>query len=195
MTDRILRNFFRVFALCVSLLPFAWGVCAASYTSESESERPLVLALVGNYGPELEHYYFGETVRLIRRSITPRKLIIERLSPDMYLDAARDRSFDMSIASSGITHRALEFTGGSQLLSVVRREAPDPARGSGTAVIVRADRDDLQSLADLRHKKVATVTQSAFFGWQVPVAELLLSGYDAIDQFDSILETGPSMVR
>lgn len=197
MIGSIIRAALRALWAAFLLLPMASGASAYddALKSDDDQPRPLVLALVGNYGPELEHYYFGETLKLIRRSIAPRALIVERLSPDTYLEAARNKSFDMSIASSGITHRALEFTGGSQILSVVRKEAPDPAKGTGTAIIVRADRDDLQTLSDLRQKSVATVAQSAFFGWQVPVAEMLLSGYDATEFFDTILETGPSMVR
>jgi two-component system sensor histidine kinase TtrS len=65
----------------------------------------------------------------------------------------------------------------------------------GSAVIVRAERTDLQSLDDLRGKRLAATVEDGFSGWQVIWAELKRRGIDPEDGDVEPLFTGFPMTR
>lgn len=66
----------------------------------------------------------------------------------------------------------------SPLASLINLEQGQPVRGFGGVILVSTQRDDLRRLADLRGKKVATVTKRSLGGYQVQAYELLRHGLD-----------------
>lgn len=74
---------------------------------------------------------------------------------------------------------ALEYDLGiSRIATQVPERSHDAMHTVGSAVIVRADRQDLASLSDLRKKRLAAVSPDAFGGYQVIWAELKGIGLD-----------------
>jgi two-component system, LuxR family, sensor histidine kinase TtrS len=66
----------------------------------------------------------------------------------------------------------LEEAGITRIATQVSAVQRDPAHVVGSTVIVRSNRQDLRSLADLRGKKLAAVSPDAFGGYQVALGEL-----------------------
>lgn len=82
---------------------------------------------------------------------------------------------------------ALEMDLGiSRIATLDSVQAPSPMRAVGSAVIVRADRQDLKSLADLAGKRVAAVGVDAFGGFQLAWRELAQLGIDPFADFGQL---------
>lgn len=190
---RKLRNVAVLFMVTITLL-VAWPVYAASDVSRAH-DRPLRLAIVNTYGQILSNIYYGESLKKIRAAIAPRPLEIRIYGPDTFLDAARNDQFDMSIASYGLTSIMLRQTGGARVLTAVNKRFPDPYAGNGAAIIVRSDRQDINTIEDLPNKSLAVMSITAFAGWQVPMAELTALGIDVKRAFRDIRVTGEPMTQ
>jgi len=66
----------------------------------------------------------------------------------------------------------------SRIATLASPQSLSPARAIGSAVIVRADRNDLHALSDLAGKRLAVVAPQAFGGYLVVARELLQQGID-----------------
>lgn len=193
----------RSFLLCLrsALLLFLFvvgvlhtSVFAADKMSRAH-DRPLRLGIVNSYGQILSDMYYGKSLQRIREAIAPRTLEIRVYGPDTFLDAAAAEQFDMAIASYGLTSIMLRQTGGARLLTAVNKRLPDPYAGNGAAIIVRADRSDIDSFEDLPGKSLAVMSITAFAGWQIPMAELAAHGIDVKRGFRDIIVTGEPMTQ
>jgi len=98
-------------------------------------------------------------------------------------DAVASRSVDFVITNPG-NYVALEMEFGiSRIATLDTAQSPSPMRAVGSAVIVRADRQDLSKLADLAGKRVAAVGADAFGGFQVAWREFAQLGIDPYADF------------
>ncbi len=180
----------RLFALA------AFTVTFASTPAQAGDERPLSLAIMYSYGSEITSAWYADTVRTIREAVAPRPVRVTTCDPDAFLKAADRGNFDIAIASSGLTSLMISRTDGVPLLAITTDHAPDANFGNGAAVIVRSDRDDLQTLADLKGKTVAVMSQTAFAGWQVVLVEMIRQGlHPQKDFFKNVIVTGAPMAR
>ena len=139
--------------------------------------------------------YYSRTIEAVKEKLTPIEIDVKIYGPDSFLKAAEKESFDMSIASSGLTSLMIERTGGLPLAAVVSDEAPDPNYANGAAIIVRADRPELRTLEDLRGRSVAIMSRTAFAGWQIPASEMVRKGLDPEAFFSEIRVSGYPMTR
>lgn len=173
----------------------ALSLSTQAFCSAQTDEAAVRLAIVNTYGRSLMLSYFSETMRAIRREISPRKLVVDWHSPQSFLEAASSGSFDIAIASSGLSHVMADRNAGTLLLSSVRDVAPDPLRANGAVIVVRSDRSDINSLSDLKGKTLAIMSKTAFAGWQVPAAELIRHGIDVRHFFKQIVTAGAPMTN
>jgi len=118
----------------------------AAAESETASVKRLRLAIVNSYGMSIMDDYYSRTIEAVKEKLSPIEIDVKIYGPDSFLKAAEKESFDMSIASSGLTSLMIERTGGLPLAAVVSDEAPDPNYANGAAIIVRADRPELRTL-------------------------------------------------
>ena len=167
----------------------------AAAESETASVKRLRLAIVNSYGMSIMDDYYSRTIEAVKEKLTPIEIDVKIYGPDSFLKAAEKKSFDMSIASSGLTSLMIERTGGLPLAAVVSDEAPDPNYANGAAIIVRADRPELRTLEDLRGRSVAIMSRTAFAGWQIPASEMVRKGLDPEAFFSEIRVSGYPMTR
>lgn len=167
----------------------------AAAESETASVKRLRLAIVNSYGMSIMDDYYSRTIEAVKEKLTPIEIDVKIYGPDSFLKAAEKESFDMSIASSGLTSLMIERTGGLPLAAVVSDEALDPNYANGAAIIVRADRPELRTLEDLRGRSVAIMSRTAFAGWQIPASEMVRKGLDPEAFFSEIRVSGYPMTR
>lgn len=166
---------------------------AAEVVSAPLSRDELRLAIVNSHGPDLLHHYFSRAVLAMEQAVAPVRVSVTYHDPDSFHAAAIAGAFDIAIASSGLTSYMIERTGGLPMLTMVSDDAPDPNYSTGGTIIVRADRDDIQTLADLKGKSAAVMSRQAFAGWQLPMAEFMRHKIDTKDLFSSVVVTGAPM--
>jgi len=101
-------------------------------------------------------------------------------------DAVANQSIDFVITNPG-NYVALEMEFGiSRIATLDTAQAPSPMRAVGSAVIVRADRQDLRTLADLAGKRVMAVGEDAFGGFQLAWREFAQLGMDPFTDFSTL---------
>jgi two-component system, LuxR family, sensor histidine kinase TtrS len=85
---------------------------------------------------------------------------------------------DLVITNPGY-YVAMEYEFGlSRIATLASRPALSTSKAIGSAVIVRADRQDLKELSNLAGKRVAAVAPQAFGGYLVAAREMLHQGVD-----------------
>lgn len=164
-------------------------------TEEAKASDEVRLAIVNTYGRTLMLSYYSQTIEAIRKEIQPARLSIQWYAPRAFLDAAGRRAFDIAIASSGLSHVMAERNAGAMLLSAVKDDAPDALHANGAAIVVRADRNDLKTVEDLKGKTLAIISKTAFAGWQVPASELIRQGINIEHFFGKVEMTRSPMTN
>lgn len=86
---------------------------------------------------------------------------------------------DFVLANSGLYVELEAAFGASRIATLESAQAPSPTEAIASTVLVRADRTDLRTLADLRGRRVAAAGRDAFGGWQVALREFSRAGLDA----------------
>ena len=97
----------------------------AAAESETASVKRLRLAIVNSYGMSIMDDYYSRTIEAVKEKLTPIEIDVKIYGPDSFLKAAEKESFDMSIASSGLTSLMIERTGG-RLRPSSRTRRPTP---------------------------------------------------------------------
>ena len=141
-------------------------------------EKSIVIAMAETLEPGLRDHLFVATGAVIRQALPGRNIAFETISA---INAARDVKRlhpDFLILPSGL-YLTLAQTNDLRLLATRKRsEAADPSRGVAAAFVVREDRTDLQSLADLEGVRIAAGTPYSVDGWLAALGEILARGYD-----------------
>lgn len=105
-------------------------------------------------------------------------------------DAVARRRVDFIITNSG-DYVELEATYGVHRIATLDdARLPSPDRAIASAVVVRADRDDLQTLSDLRGKRVVAVAPDAFGGYQLAWYALHEQGIEPRRDLGALVFTG-----
>lgn len=146
---------------------------AASVSGSAATEvRVGVLAWLGSEEAETQWAPFLHELqaRLPGRTVVARHFDLAGMA-----QALAAHELDFVITNPG-HYVMLEEAGITRIATQVADTRRDPAHVVGSAVVVRAGRQDLQSLADLRRQQVAAVSADAFGGYQVAWGELQAAG-------------------
>ena len=143
-------------------------------------------ATVGEWSPLLHHIEAalpGQTVRL------------EQLDHAGMRAAAAAGELDFIITNPGHYVELEAELGASRILTLDAGHGRTPARALGSAVVVRADRSDLQSLIELRGKRVAAVGREGFGGFQLIWGVLADIGVSPDEDFAELQTVGFPMSK
>ncbi len=151
----------------------------------TEAEKPLVRVGVLAYrGPAESVDSWTELARVLAAAIPRYRFEQVLLDGPSLREAVRSERLDFVLTNPGhYVSLAAEF-GIRRIATVELPESLSPERSIGSAVIVRADREDLTVLADLRKKRIAAVAPDAFGGYLAAARELHGQGID-IDAGDA----------
>lgn len=105
---------------------------------------------------------------------------------DALQEAVKNEEVDLFLASSGFFWEMQRKYGARDLATLVTREAPDPNRGVAGTIFVKKDRVDLQTMADLKGKKLVAGRPNMFLAYQLAMGEVAAEGYDPDGFFSSI---------
>lgn len=123
-------------------------------------------------------------------SLLAEKLPLHRIETKVYrthelVMAARRGEVDILFGSSGCFASLLP-DGIYPLATIVTNRAPDPNKAVSGALIVRADRKDLQTIEDLRGKRAMSGLEGMFFHYQMPMSAITDRGFEPDAFFSSI---------
>lgn len=173
----------KILRLCLWLALLLGGLPAGA--SESELLRIGVLAYRGKERAMQEWQAHAD---YLTQRLAPQRFEIVPLSLDEFRPTIEDRGIDLLITNTG-HYVELETLGTIARIATMRVTGPKgPVDRFGGTVIARRERDDLQTYADLRGKRIMVPDLNAFGGWQVHLPEARAAGIDLSRDTAGILE-------
>ncbi len=122
------------------------------------------------------------SIKKLKLAFGEKNVVVRDYSLRELTRAIRNGEVDIFMASAGYYRRMVEL-GARDLVTVVSKNYPDPNHSDGSTFVVRADREDLQAISDLKGKRLVTSSPTGFTGMQVPMGEILRAGFDPEDFF------------
>lgn len=152
-------------ALVAALLVFALP-CRA------DAATPARVAVLAPDGEALARATWQHTAGSLRAALPDLAFDWRYLDLAGLEDAVRTGRADFLITNSGHAVQLEDLHGVRRIATVLRPTLASPAEAVASAVVVRADRADLKTLADLRGARLLAVAPNAFGGWQAVRREL-----------------------
>ena len=114
--------------------------------------------------------HFEHSLKLIERELG-RPVVFSLYSIEKLEKAVREGSLDLVFTGAGFVKR-LQSSGLRMLATSVSPEKSNPNRSTGTAIVTLKTRTDLNTLADLKGKRLAAVSKDSFQGYQIGMGEI-----------------------
>lgn len=105
---------------------------------------------------------------------------------DALQKAVREEKVDLFLASSGFFWEMQRKYGARDLATIVTDKAPNPNAGVAGVIFVRKDRSDLQTVEDLKGKRLAAGRPNMFLAYQLAMGEIAATGHDPDGFFASV---------
>lgn len=174
-----LASFVRLALLCLSL---GVGPLAAA----PEAPPPVRIGVLAFLDADAMNSQWAPLLDRLAAALPGNRPVLVQLDHAALREAVARQSVDFVITNPG-SYVALEMEFGiSRIATLDAALAPSPARAVGSAVIVRAEREDIGTLADLVGKRVAAVGDDAFGGFQVAWREFAQLGIDPYADFAAL---------
>lgn len=189
-----LSGFSRLFGLFrligfLSVVGLSASPLAHSVPDAPPEHAPVRTVLIG-VTESSETDFFSSTLRptveAIERHVPGARVTVVRLSSITLLsDIDRVRP-DLFIAPSADFRRVLDATGAHPIATRLSTAAVNPAQSVGAAFVVRSDRTDITTLADLKGKRTAATLPTALDGWLAARMEIERAGFDSRTFFGDV---------
>ncbi len=118
------------------------------------------------------------TVEAISRGVSGSQFLLVPLDFAQVDQVVREKSVDFLLANPAVFVVMDHRYGLEALVSLEARREGKPCRSFGSVILCRADRSDIQNLADLRGKNLFAVDSTSFGGLMMAQRELLAAGVD-----------------
>ena len=158
------------------------------------SALPITVAIVDYIKPSPNEPVLRATIDALQAAFGPDNIRIVHASLLNLQQLVQERKVDVFLASAGFYLR-VQHLGATPLANVASRAYPNSNSNDASAFIVSASRKDLNSLADLRGKRLVTSTPLAYTGLTIPQGELLRQGFQPDDFFGSSEISGQVMPK
>ena len=174
-------------ALAITGLLVLSGTVLASPGQEEATVRIGILAPLG----EVEA--FGDWRRVgdyLTQALPGRRIQLEYFTLDGLRDAVAAKRLDFAITNSGHYVELEAAYGIRRIATLDNARVPSPDKAVASAVVVRADRHDLDHLTDLRGKTLLAVDEHAFGGYQLALHALHQRNIDPERDLAGVTFTG-----
>lgn len=156
------RSFFFLLIFC--------AICAAP--AVQAADQLVRLGVLAHRGKEEALKSWGPTAQYLSQQIPGHRFVIVPLSNDDIGPAVEYNELEFVLTNPG-SYAELEFGFGITRIATLKSKSPLGAYSVlGAVIFSRADRQDIQTLADLRGKRFMAVHENAFGGWWLAWREL-----------------------
>jgi len=155
-------------ALC--LLCMAPSLCAAPPDGGPAAPGELRIGISSFTKSNPNNPVIEQTIQELYAKLGRRRVRIERLTLPELEQAVRLGRLDFFLSSSGFYRRMLGY-GVKDLTTLVSPPFNNPNAQEASTIIVRADRTELNKLADLKGRSIAANLEESFSGYQIGLAE------------------------
>ncbi len=165
--------------LSASPIPESTMYPVGTVLHQATAPDPIVVLVSSFNMPNENEAALQPTIQALLQAFGSEKLHIEVFRGGI----VEPQAADLILTSSG-AYRRHTHLGTRDLATLISKSAPNPNMAEASSFVVRADRSDIQTLADLKDKKLAATSPYSFAGYQIAAHELFLNGYNS-EQFFS----------
>lgn len=147
--------------------------------------RPITVGIVEYVRPAPMEPIVERSLNLLERRFGPGSVVVRRYTLAELKKAVEESRVDFFMGSAGFYRRMTAY-GARPLATAVSARYPAPNRNDGAAIVVAASRKDLQSIDDLKGRRLITSSPTAFTGYHVPLGVIADAGHDPETFFGSV---------
>ena len=160
-----------------------------SQTSCAE-EKDVYIGVLAVWGEKITHQMWQPTMNYLNKTIPQHNFIIKPLKLGQTVEVVKQNSIDFIITNPG-NYIDLEARFGISRLATLKTIKQNKTSNQFAAIIfTRNNRDDIQSLEDLRNKSFMGVKKGAFGGFQMAWLEFKNKGINPFEDFSSLQFSG-----
>ena len=166
------------------------ALCWAGIFPAHAADHLVRLGVLAHRGKNEALKTWSPTAQYLSRKIPGYKFVIVPLSNDDIGPAVEYNELEFVLTNPG-SYAELEFSFGITRIATLKNESPRGAYSVlGAVIFARADRADIQTLADLRGKRFMAVHENAFGGWWLAWHELKQHNIDPYSDFKRLIFSG-----
>ncbi len=180
-----LSRFVRMLALLV-----AWAVgtqCAWAGQNHllSQTQKPAItIALIDTFDPDFYLDTYVPTIEYLKSHLPQYRIEVKEVRFDRVLEDIDRIKPSFLVSSAGHFVTLINERGAQQIVTKKRMLAQDVNHSVASTFVVRADRNDLQTIENLKDKKIAATDKEDFDGWLIALDAIARRGFDP-DRFFS----------
>lgn len=163
---------------------------AAFWAGWALAGTPVRIAILAPEGEEQAARTWQQVGAYLDRAVPGHDFQLEFFTLRGMRDAVAGKQVDFVITNSGHYVELEAAYGVHRIATLDDVRLPSPDRAIASAVVVRADRKDLQHLSDLRGKRVMAVAPDAFGGYQLAWYALHRQGIEPRRDLAALVFTG-----
>lgn len=129
---------------------------------------------------------WGATAEYLNTAIQGETFSIVPLSFDDVFPAINDKSVDFFLVNSSMFVTAKVKFNASAIATMINSRQGKSLKSFGGVILTYVDRDDINSLDDIKGKTFMAVKKSSFGGWQMAYKEFLDNGIDPKSDFTKL---------
>ena len=154
------------------------------------AKKDVHIGVLAVWGEKITQQMWQPTINYLNKTIPNHHFILKRLKLEQTSNAVKQNSLDFILTNPG-NYIELEARFGVSRLATLKTKRQNKISNQFAAVIfTRNNRDDIQSLKDLRNKSFMGVTKKAFGGFQMAWLELQKQGINPFEDFSSLQFSG-----
>ena len=149
--------------------------CAAAFASSED--KPVVVAINSAVNPLLTKEFVSQTIDTLRKAVAPRPLEVKFLELPQLEQDVKNRKADLFLVTSNFIKK-FQTEGTKDLTVAASPFSKDPNRSEASLFVVKADRDDLKEISDLKGARVSAGRPTAFGMYIAGMGEIAREGFN-----------------
>lgn len=149
--------------------------CTAVFASSED--KPVVVAINSAVNPLLTKEFVSQTIDTLKKAVSPRPLEVKFLELPQLEQDVQSRKADLFLVTSNFIKK-FQTEGAKDLTVAASPFSKDPNRSEASLFIVKADRDDLKKISDLKGARVSAGRPTAFGMYIAGMGEIAREGFN-----------------
>lgn len=161
--------------------------CAVAVAAPLHDDRPVVrIGLVDTFSPEFYINTYAATVQYLKRQLPQYRFESVEFANDSAVTPQEVSKLDFLVSSAGTFGIRGPELGAEHIVIRKRSDVNNASRSVAAVFVTRADNARINSLQDMRHKRVTATNPASFDGWLIAQDELAQAGFSPENFFSTV---------
>ncbi|MEJ2425207.1 MAG: PhnD/SsuA/transferrin family substrate-binding protein [Candidatus Thiodiazotropha sp.] len=161
-------------------------LCSALMLSASANAGDYKIGILAKNGATKAMSTWGGLGKYLTEHVPGDSFTIVPLDFTEVMPAIEESKVDYFLVNSSMFVTAKVKYGCEAIATMINSRQGKPLQSFGGVIFTYVDRDDINSIADIKGKKFMAVKENSFGGWQMAYKEILDSGVDPLTDFASL---------